>query len=68
LVTEETIKLEEYQGRDLLVEGPDGKTFLRARLYLVKERLYMIMMQGSKVQVTSDRAKKFMDSFKLIPE
>ncbi len=68
LVQEEKIKLKEYQGRDLLVEAPGGKSYLRTRLYLVKQRLYMIMTEGSKAQVTGDAAKKFLDSFKLVPE
>ena len=68
LVQEEKIKLGEYQGRDLLVEAPGARSYFRMRMYLVKQRLYMVMTEGPKAQVTGGVAKKFLDSFRLVPE
>jgi len=55
---------EEYPGREGLVELPDGKQS-RIRVYIVKQRYYQVVMDGSRDAVASRAADAFFDSFKL---
>ena len=56
-----------YPGRELqmtLTKG-DGKHAIRNRMYLIKNRLYQVMIILPKDELFSKDAVKFMDSFKL---
>jgi hypothetical protein len=57
------VGLEKYPGRDLLIEGPSGYT--RNRVVIAGNRLYQVMIQGSKEVVTSPSADKFIASFEV---
>jgi hypothetical protein len=54
---------EKYPGRDLLIETPNG--YLRNRVVIAGNRLYQVMIQGSKDIVTSPSADKFIASFEI---
>jgi hypothetical protein len=61
---QESIKLGDYPGRDVRVDLPDGKE-LRNRIYLVKNRAYVVTVVGKKGFPSSGEAEKFFNSFKL---
>ena len=65
LVSEKKIKLGEHPGRDIQVEV-DGKHIFRARVYLVGQRLYQVVVFGPKELATSKDAEKFLKSFELV--
>jgi len=69
-VSEQEITLGAYAGRDLeiLIEDSDGPASLRSRMFLVRDRLYQVMVVGPKGQSTSPDTLKFLDSFKLVGE
>jgi hypothetical protein len=54
---------EKYPGRDLLIETPAG--FIRNRVVIAGNRLYQVMVQGTKEVVTSPSADKFVASFEI---
>jgi hypothetical protein len=63
LDSEKKITIDGHPGRDFSIatEHFEG----RDRIYLVNNRLYQVMMVGSRDFVTSKDAEKFLDSFKL---
>jgi hypothetical protein len=58
-----TVGTEKYPGRDLLIETPNG--YLRNRVVIAGNRLYQVMIQGSKEVVTSASADKYVASFEI---
>jgi len=70
LLSEKEITLGAYPGRDLeiQVEGSDGASSLRSRLFMVGDRLYQLVVAGPKGQSTSPNTIKFLDSFKLVED
>jgi hypothetical protein len=65
LMTENTIDLQGNPGRELKIVGPQ-KEYIRARLFLVNNRLYQIKVVSS-ISHTMDKDVEIMfDSFKLI--
>jgi hypothetical protein len=65
LASENDIKLGDYSGREIQIDVAGGKQLFRARVFLVDQRLYQVVVFGSKEAVTSKDAEKFLDSFKL---
>jgi len=65
LADEKDIKLGDHPGREILIDVAGGKRLFRARVYLVEQRLYQVVVFGSKEAATSKAADKFLDSFKL---
>jgi hypothetical protein len=68
LVLETRKSLEEYPGRELvvnmkMVDGTDG--VMKARIYLVKNRLYQLMVIASTQDASAGTITQFLDSFKL---
>ena len=61
--TEVTVGAEKHAGRDVLIEKPN--TFLRNRIVIAGNRLYQVMIQGSKEFVTSRDADRFIESFEV---
>ena len=55
--------VEKFPGRDILLETPGG--FIRNRVVIAGNRLYQVMVQGSKDVVTSPSADKFIASFEI---
>ena len=58
-----TVGEEKYTGRDILIETPGG--YIRNRAVIAGNRLYQVMVQGSKDVVTSPSADKFINSFEI---
>lgn len=58
-----TFGTEKYPGRDLLIEMPDG--YIRNRVIIANNRLYQVMIHGTKEVVTSPSADKFITSFEI---
>jgi hypothetical protein len=66
LINETDIVLGTYPGRELNVESSDGTNVMRAHLFVVKERLYQVIVITAKGRASSPDLKKFLDSFQLI--
>lgn len=54
---------DKHPGRDLLIEKPNF--FLRNRAVIAGNRLYQVMVQGSKEFVTSKDVDRFFESFEV---
>lgn len=65
LLAEKKIAIDTYPGRELEFEAQGGAFLARSRIYLVKERLYQIMILSPKAQGLPKDTGKFLDSFKL---
>ncbi len=65
LASEKDIKLGEYPGREILIDLAGGKRLFRVRVYLVDQRLYQVVVFGTKEAATAKEADKFLDSFTL---
>ena len=65
LLNEVSISLEKYPGREIRIQVPDGKHTIQTRMYLVKNRLYQVMIVTPKEDSFSKDVTKFLDSFKL---
>ena len=65
LASEKDIKLGEYPGREIQIDVANGNRLFRVRAYLVDQRLYQVVILGTKENATSKAADKFLDSFKL---
>lgn len=70
LVSKAEITLDEYPGREFTVrvpsDGPDA--IYRARLFLVGNRLYQIMVVVPKGEENDETVTRFLESFQLIGE
>ena len=58
-----SVGVEKHPGRDLLIEKPN--LFLRNRAVIAGNRLYQVMVQGSKEFVTSKEVDRFFESFEV---
>ena len=64
LVEEKPISLLDAPGREYLIQIKET-AFCRSRIYLVKNRLYIVQALGSKERVQSKEAEKFLNSFEF---
>src|SRR5439155_3293297 len=64
LVEEKPISLLDAPGREYLIQIKET-AFCRSRIYLVKNRLYIVQALGSKKRVQSKEAEKFLNSFEF---
>ena len=68
LTSESNITLSgKYPGREVQADIPSKKGVLRARIYFVDQRLYQMIVTGTKPWATSADATKFLDSLVLMP-
>jgi hypothetical protein len=65
LAKEKDIKLGDHPGREVLIDVSGSKRLFRARVYLVDQRLYQVVVFGTKEAAMSREADKYLDSFKL---
>lgn len=65
LLSSKPVSLGEYPGREVKSELNNGFTY--SRRYLVKQRLYLLMLSAPDDKAGSENAAKFFDSFKLVP-
>ena len=57
------VGVEKLPGRDLVIEKP--AFFIRNRVVIAGNRLYQVMVQGSKEFVTSKEVDRFFDAFEV---
>ena len=55
-----------YPGREVKAQLPNNAGIIVARIYLVRQRFYELIVTGSQSWATSAEANKFLDSFVLI--
>jgi hypothetical protein len=55
-----------YPGREVKAELPGNNGIIVARIYLVRQRFYELLVTGPQSWATSADANKFLDSFVLI--
>jgi hypothetical protein len=65
LTDEKKIKIDAYPGRDISFEALGGMFVARSRIYLVKDRLYQVMVLAPKANGLPKEIDKYLDSFKL---
>jgi hypothetical protein len=65
LKSEKQIKLEGHNGRELDLEI-NANLVVRARLFVINNRMYQLMVVGPRELVASADTGKFLDSFKLV--
>lgn len=72
LISEKSITLEDHPGRQIIFEMPDsripGGGRGVAQFYLVDNRLYQLMIMGSKDRLVAGDIARFLDSFQLSSE
>jgi len=68
LLSEHTISLEEYPGRELRIKypTPGREITIHNRIFLVDNRFYQIMLTTPKEESFSEDIGKFFDSFVLL--
>ncbi|MDD5005223.1 MAG: hypothetical protein PHS93_01805 [Candidatus Omnitrophica bacterium] len=66
LVSESPISLKGNPGKEFIIESGNGEIVVKARVFLVKQRFYELMVTTSKQKSTSFDIKKFLDSFRLL--
>ena len=67
LLSEHGIFLREYPGLEIRYEGASGdENAYKSRLYLVKNRLYVMLVTTPKGQPFSAQAEDFLNSFRLL--
>lgn len=59
------IDLNGHPGRELIGEAPDGSFLLMARYYLVRDRIYLVMVGSAISDASSPEIGRFLDSFRL---
>lgn len=62
--SEEPIKLGGHAGREIVIEK-DGEVVVKMRIFLVKNRLYQVMVLGNGPVFASKDVGVFLDSFRL---
>ncbi len=67
LISEKKITFgrQKHSGREILLEKADKTAQYRARIYLVGNRLYQIVLVGPREVVQADTATKYLESFQL---
>lgn len=62
LIDEIELTFQDYPGREIEVEVP-GKATIRARLILIDNRLYQVMVISPSVEILEKKGTEFFDSF-----
>jgi hypothetical protein len=64
LLDQRALKQDEYPGQEIAAEMPDGSVY-KARMFLVRRRLYLAAAVVPEAQADSEDVKTFLDSFKV---
>lgn len=64
LLQEREITLDSYPGREMEIIGAEG--FLKTRVYLVGDRLYMLVAASMTEEAYPETGDRFLDSFELL--
>jgi hypothetical protein len=67
LLSEMKIELDKHEGREIKVDFKDGLAVIRMRMFLVKNRVYMIQTITETSKDFNKSTTRFMDSFRFIP-
>jgi hypothetical protein len=67
LITDESIELNGFPGKLLIVGSPDGKGIAQAKIFLVGNRLYQVFVAAEKDAAYSEENLAFLDSFQFTP-
>jgi len=59
------ISIDGYPGREIVYRNPNPDITVKARLFMVQNRLYMVMQMTRSAQFSHHEADKFLDSFTL---
>jgi len=62
------ISLGKYTGREIQAESSDGKMVVRARTFIVKNRVYTVQVVTYKKNFSSTANAQYFDSFKIIDQ
>lgn len=65
LLSQKDITLDTYSGREIKVLDEKAKVTMTGRVFIVKQRMYMLLVAGGKEPQVSDMSK-FFNSFQLI--
>ncbi len=66
LLSEKIIKIGEYPGREIKIDFKDGMAVIRMRLYLVRNKMYLLQTITETKKDFNKSITKFMDSFELL--
>lgn len=67
LTKELKVKLGDVEGREIHIDSPAIGIY-RARLFIVGDRMYQVVVAGPKEMALSKESDKFLDSFKVIED
>jgi hypothetical protein len=65
LLTEKNITLDKYQGREIKVDYDNGAAFIRMRLYIVKNKMYILQTITYSAKDNNASINEFLNSFQL---
>lgn len=65
LLSESSLTLQGYPGRQIQVRSEDGKWVASTRMFVVKHHLYQVMTVTPPTQMNDQKVKDFLNSFKL---
>lgn len=65
LLSELMVSLNGYPGRELKIEPAGGKGTIKAKIFMVGNRLYQVMVVTPREKAFSKNVRKCLDSFKL---
>jgi hypothetical protein len=65
VVSKKNITLGAIQGREAVIEAMEGKLVIRLRLFLVEDRMYLVLVSTPKAHAGAAEVTDFLDSFKL---
>lgn len=66
LISDSKISIKNYPGREVAMEAAGGKVVVKARFFLVGQRMYQLMVTTDKKGADSYHIRKFLNSFELI--
>ncbi len=66
LLSEKIIEIDGFPGREIKIDFKDGLAVITVRLYLVKNKMYMVQVITATENDMNKASQKFLNSFKLI--
>lgn len=66
LLSEKIIQIGKYPGRDIKIDFRDGMAFIRMKIYLVNNKMYLLQTITQNKRDFNKSITKFMDSFELL--
>ncbi|TLX77659.1 hypothetical protein E9993_03180 [Labilibacter sediminis] len=68
LLSEKNIAIDEYPGREVRIDFQQGKAVITMRIFLVKNKMYMLQTITATNKDFNKSITQFMDSFKLLTQ